>query len=207
MVLLVCAAPVIASYLTFYVIKPEGRTNYGELLQPLVSLPAPAALAVADLQGKPVPLQSVRGNWLLVSVENAPCAEACQKKLYWMRQIRTAQGKDKERVDRLWLTSDSAPLETLMLREFEGTLFLRVSAEQLAAWLPVPAGGKPAEHLYLMDPHGNIMLRWPSDADANRVKKDLGKLLRASNFWHQPKPPVIAQAPSTASAPTPQPSR
>jgi hypothetical protein len=194
-VLLVCAAPVIASYLTFYVIKPEGRTNYGELLQPMVPLPAASALALADLQGKAVDMQRVRGNWLLVSVEAAPCTEACQQKLYWMRQVRTAQGKEKERVDRLWITSDVSPLETLALREFEGTVFLRAGADQLAAWLPVPAGSTAADHLFLMDPHGNIMLRWPKNADANKVKKDLSKLLRASNFWHQPKPPALLAKP------------
>src|SRR5687768_3956828 len=53
-VLAVCASPVIASYLTYYVIRPEGRRNHGELIDP--QRPLPAINATAALDGKPVPL-------------------------------------------------------------------------------------------------------------------------------------------------------
>ena len=49
LVLAVCAAPVIASYVSFYFLKPEGRTNYGTLVE---VKPLPAA-ALTLLDGKP----------------------------------------------------------------------------------------------------------------------------------------------------------
>ena len=61
--MLVCAAPVIASYLTYYVIRPEGRRNYGELIDPQRPLPAWTGV---DAQGRTVPLDSLKQQWLLV---------------------------------------------------------------------------------------------------------------------------------------------
>lgn len=191
LVLLACAAPVIASYVVFYGVRPEGRTNYGELLSPQVALPPVSRLAVTDLQDSPLDLNQLRGNWLMLTTDSGNCDGACQKKLYWMRQLKTAQGREKTRVDRLWIANDSAPLSTTVMREFEGTVFLRAPAAQLAAWLPVPAGGVAQDHIYLMDPQGNVMLRWPKEADADRIKRDLSKLLRASNAWQKEKPPSL----------------
>src|SRR6478736_6010284 len=75
-VLLVCAAPVIASYLTYYVIRPEGRRNFGELIEPQRPMPE---LIGADLQGRPVALSSLQGQWLLVSVASGACEAACER--------------------------------------------------------------------------------------------------------------------------------
>ena len=66
LVLLVCAAPVIASYLAYFVIRPEGRTNYSELIQPL--RPIPEKLPLVDLQGRAVEAATLKGQWLLVVV-------------------------------------------------------------------------------------------------------------------------------------------
>lgn len=79
-VLLVCASPVIASYFTYYVIRPEGRRNHGELIQPQRTFPA---MEVSKLNGEKVALNSLKGQWLLVSVADAACDEACQKHLYF----------------------------------------------------------------------------------------------------------------------------
>ena len=73
--LLICASPVIASYFTYYVVRPEGRRNYGELIQPQKDMPAAVA---QSLQGQAVPLQSLKGQWLLVTVSSGACAEPCR---------------------------------------------------------------------------------------------------------------------------------
>ena len=74
LVLAVCAAPVVASYFTYFFIRPEGRTNYSQLILPTRSLPD---LALQALDGHKVPAQSLRGQWLLVVVGPADCAGAC----------------------------------------------------------------------------------------------------------------------------------
>lgn len=176
----ICAAPVVASYLAYYVIKPEGRTNYGTLLDPR-TYPIPR-LDAHSLDGKPLELDAYRGKWLMLQVDNAACAAPCQKKLFDMRQLRTAQGKERERIERVWLITDEAPLDTLIMREYDGTRLLRVKPEVLAHWLPAEPGAAISEHIYLIDPLGNLMMRWPKNANPNKIKRDLSKLLYASGI-------------------------
>lgn len=178
MVLAVCAAPMIASYFAYYVVKPAGRTNYGDLIDPR-NYPMPA-LGSTSLDGAPVPLENFKGKWLMLQVESGECAAACQKKLLEMRQLRLMQGKDMDRIERVWLITDNKPLETILMREYDGTRMLRVNADKVRSWLPVDAGTSVSDHLYLVDPLGNLMMRFPRDADPNRIKKDLTKLLKAS---------------------------
>ena len=178
MVLAVCASPMIASYFTYYVIKPEGKTNYGEILDPR-QFPVPQLNAV-NAEGKNQELSSLKGKWLMLQIDRGSCATACQKKLYNMRQLRTAQGKEKERIQRVWLITDDTPVEEKLKQGIAGTELLKVSPSVLEKWLPVEQGASIYDHIYLIDPLGNLMMRYPKDADANKIKKDLSKLLKAS---------------------------
>jgi len=177
-VLLVCAAPIIASYITYFLIKPEGRTNYGDLLDPRAH-PIPA-MASSALDGKPTTLEAYRGKWIMVKVGGSACDQKCQDMLFMMRQLRTMQGKAADRIERVWLITDNEPLETFMLRVNDGTRMLRAPADVVGKWLPLAPGGKVDEHIYLIDPLGNLMMRFPKDADPAKVKKDIAKLLKAS---------------------------
>ena len=177
-VLFVCAAPLIFSYFTYYVIKPSGRTNYGELIDPRAH-PIPA-LGTVGLDGKPLALDAYKGKWVMLQVSPGECAQACKDQLVAMRQLRLMQGKDMERVERVWLITDEAPLDTMLMRVIDGTRFLRVKPEAVKAWLPVEQGGDINQHMYLIDPLGNLMMRFPAKAEPQKVKKDIGKLLKAS---------------------------
>jgi hypothetical protein len=179
-VIAVCAAPMIASYLTYFVIKPQGRTNYGELLDPR-AYPIPA-LGSTTLDGKPISLDEYKGKWIMLQVNDAECDDACTKKLYNMRQLRLAQGKEMDRVERVWLITDDKPLETILIREYDGTRMIRAKPDLVRAWLPVESDATVADHLYMIDPLGNLMMRFPKDADPNKIKKDLAKLLKASRI-------------------------
>ena len=70
----ICATPVVASYLTYYVIRPEGRANYGTLILPTRDMPTDAALPLQDLQNQPVAASSLKGQWLLVTVAGGAAA-------------------------------------------------------------------------------------------------------------------------------------
>jgi len=177
-VVAVCAAPMIFSYLTYYVIKPTGRTNYGALIDPRL-YPIPA-LGTTTLDGKPAGLEAFKGKWIMLHVGGGDCPQACRDQLVAMRQLRLMQGKAMDRVERVWLITDAAPLDTMLMRVIEGTRMLRADAAALNKWLPVEQGGNPADHMYLIDPLGNLMMRFPKDADPNKVKKDIAKLLKAS---------------------------
>lgn len=177
-ILLVCAAPVIASYLTYYVIRPEGRTNYGELIEPM---PGIGGLAVSALDGTPADLSAVRGKWAMVVLDAGDCGKRCEERLYAIRQVRLTTGKERDRVERLLLVTGEGTPPAALLAQHEGLVVRRVAPGAVARAFPAPEGA-PAEHVYVVDPLGNVMMRFPASADPSRMKKDLAKLLRASRI-------------------------
>jgi hypothetical protein len=176
-VLAVCAAPVIASYFTYYVVHPQTARSYGELIQPPKPLPAPLA--------------KLKGQWLLVSVAGGACDAGCERNLYFQRQLRESLGKEKQRVDWVWLVDDAAPVRAELAPALSQATVVRVDAAQLAQWLAPAAGQSLHDPIYLVDPMGNWMMRFPpvprSDlAAAKNMKRDLERLLRASASWDLP---------------------
>lgn len=182
-VLLVCASPVIASYFTYYVVRPEGRRNYGELVTPQRPLPA---IATIDLSGKPSELTALKKQWLLISVASASCDATCQQRLYFQRQLRESLGKEKVRVDWVWLVTDASAIDVRLKPALIEATVLRVSPEALTQWLPPASNQRLEDHLYVVDPLGNLMMRFPANMDAPgaaKAKRDLDRLLRASGSW------------------------
>ena len=182
-VLAICAAPVIASYVTYYLIRPDTRRVFGELIDPQRPLPD---LRAASLAGGEVNLRSLKGQWLLVSVSGGACDDACQRHLYLQRQVRESLGQEKDRVDRVWLVSDDAPVPDALRLALKEATVLRVNPKALAKWLAPAEGHSVPEHLYLVDPLGNWMMRFPASLDlagAARAKRDLERVLRASASW------------------------
>jgi hypothetical protein len=180
----VCAAPVIASYLAYFVIRPAGRTNYSELMVPL--RPMPADLPLTDLQGATVKAESLKGQWLLVVVSGGACDAVCEKQLWVQRQLRETLGRDKDRVDKVWLIDDAAAPRSQTLAAIQtntSATVLRVPARALSAWLQPAAGQVLGDHIYVVDPLGHWMMRVPADPDPSKLKRDVEKLLRASAGW------------------------
>lgn len=185
-IMLCCAAPVIASYFTYYVVRPEGRRNYGELIDPQRPLPP---LQATDLQGNKINLQTLEKQWLLVSASGGACDAACVNRLYFQRQLREGLGKDKDRLEWVWLVTDDAPIPEAIQPGLKGATVLRVAEKDLATWLQPQAGHLLSDHLYVVDPMGNWMMRFPpgvSLENAPKHKRDLERLMRASAGWDQP---------------------
>ena len=186
LVLLVCAAPVIASYLAYFVVRPGARTNYGELIVPPRALPD---LPLADLQGRSVAASSLVGQWLLIVVAGGDCDATCEKALLLQRQLRETLGKEKDRVDKVWFVDDAAPVRPEVLRAIgAGTpaQVLRVPRAALAQWLEAQPGAPLEAHFYVVDPLGRWMMRAPPDPEPARLKRDIERLLRASASWDRP---------------------
>ncbi len=177
----VCIAPFVASFVAYYFYQPEGRVNYGELMADK-QLPD-AALKLVD--GSAFSLAQLRGKWLFVTVDDAACDAYCEKKLWQIRQVRKTQGKYPERIERVWLiTGGGQPAERLRT-EFEGTWLVNVTGSAVAGSTlleALPHTGAPTDHIYLVDPLGNLVLRYPREADPSRMKKDLDRLLRVSRI-------------------------
>jgi hypothetical protein len=178
LILAVCLAPIIGSTALYYLAPPKSRMNYGELISPGV-LPD---ITLAGLDGKPVALGSLRGKWTMVHVDEAGCATDCRDKLYKMRQVRLTQGKNMDRVQRLWVVSDDAAVDPGLLGEYAGTIIVRADPgnTKLLASLPPSSPETLRGHIWLVDPLGNVMLRFPPAADPSRMKTDLTRVLRVS---------------------------
>lgn len=174
LIIAVCVMPFVASYLVYYLWPPQSRMNYGTLIDPR---PFPAA-PLARLNGSRFSLAELKGRWVMLQVDASGCAEPCRRKLYQMRQVRLTQGIEMGRIERVWLVRDDGPVEPALLREYDGTHVARASSATIAA---LPAAREAADHIYLIDPLGNLMLRFPKDADPSRMKKDLERLLKVSN--------------------------
>nr|WP_322043971.1 cytochrome C oxidase subunit I [Paraburkholderia sp. J67] len=181
LIALICGAPIAISYFTYYVIKPKGgSTSYGTLIEPQRTIP-PALMVTGD-DGREVPLDSLRGRWLMISVDGSTCDEACVHKLYFMRQVRATQGAERERVATIWLRTDDANVPGVVRSAYPDTRMLRADPAALAAWLPATDTTKDSDHIYLVDPNGNLMMRFPAHPDPSKIKQDVTKLLKWSSI-------------------------
>lgn len=186
LLLLICAAPILLSYLTYYVIRPQGRMHHGELIEPQRDLPQWSA---TDLQGRAFPLTQLTGQWLLVSVGSGACSESCERMLFVQRQLHKMLNKDSERVDRVWLLTDDVVPAPALLQSIEGATVLKVAPDLLSQWLVPVSGQTLPDNLYLVDPLGRWMMRFPQAQDAQAVagiRRDLERLMRASASWDKP---------------------
>ncbi|HEX9570910.1 MAG TPA: cytochrome C oxidase subunit I, partial [Burkholderiales bacterium] len=110
-ILAFCAAPTVAAWLAYSVWPPKSRVNYGELIE---------ARALSDPRLRRLDrgffrLSQLRGKWVMLLIDSGVCVESCRKKLLYMRQVRLAQGKNAELVERVWLVADAAPPDTMLL--------------------------------------------------------------------------------------------
>ncbi len=186
LILLACALPVLLSYLTYFFIRPQGRANYATLIEPQRPLPDLVALPAQDLAGHSFPLTALKGQWLLIVVAPANCDKACERRLFMQRQLREMTGAESDRVDKIWLIDSPEPLAPAVQAAIEAkpaVAAYRVERAALAHWLEPEGGHALEDHLYIVDPLGNWMMRAPADADPVKLKKDLARLLSASSWW------------------------
>jgi hypothetical protein len=168
----VTLAPVVASYVAYYLFPRAPEANYGTLLptEPV------AGIDGTRPDGSPFRLEDLRGRWVLAAFGRGECDAGCQRKLYATRQARTMQGREQDRVVRVWFVlGDSAPPEAL-LAQHPGLVVVRVP-DAVAGRFP---GGATA--LYLIDPLGNLVLRYPENPDIKGLAGDLTRLLKASRI-------------------------
>jgi len=176
LIVALCVAPVIASYVAYYAAPPAGHTNYGELLN---APPLPNAhLRLVD--GAPFEMHELRAKWVLLMADSAQCGDACQRKLFMLRQLRLTQGKDMDRIERAWLITDDGAVAEKLAEEYRGTWLIRTGSGEILKGLPVE---RPlADYIYLIDPLGNVVLRYARDAEPGRIIKDLTRLLKTSRI-------------------------
>lgn len=186
-IMFVCSLPVAISYMAYFVAQRPANADFGEFVRPALAMPNQSLL---DLAEKPKPLAALKGQWLIVSVDGGACPQTCQAKLFLHRQLRETLGKGKERVDWVWLIDDQAPVAPSMHKPLQDAHVLRVDAVTLQAWFPAPPAGQSAtQFLYLVDPLGNTIMRFPAQFDiagAAKLRRVIERLLRGTASWDEP---------------------
>lgn len=172
----VCLLSLLASYGAYIWWRPTQHMNHGELLE---TRPLPAA-TLQDLTGREFPFETLRGKWLLLTVQPAACEARCRQKLYYMRQVRTAQNENMMRIERLWLLTGAGSPATELLAEHPGLIVARPLEPAWLATLPLRQDA--GEHIYLIDPLGNLVLRYGDESEPKGMLKDLVRLLKISRI-------------------------
>jgi cytochrome oxidase Cu insertion factor (SCO1/SenC/PrrC family) len=169
------ALPIVASVIAYNLVDPSKSVNFGELLLP------PAAISTQQferLEGGGFGFADLAGRWILVASDSGSCPAACRDKLATLRQVRLALGRNASRVERVFVVDDRAVPDSRLAAEFAGTVFVLTPRG-----LAVPSGAaNDRAHVYLVDPRGNVMMRWPAGADRKRMLADLQRLLKASQI-------------------------
>jgi len=168
-------APVAGSYLIYHFWQPERTVNYGELIEGRVLSDVP----LIRVDGEALRSSDWRGKWVLAMFDSGACDDYCVKKLYFMRQVRRAQGKEMGRIERVFFITDTATPPGATLKPYEGTWLVRGVSGVASAF---PAGRERTAHIYLIDPLGNVVLRYPRDPDPRQMIKDLQRLLKVSRI-------------------------
>jgi hypothetical protein len=190
LIILISLAPILAALVAYFNPdwRPDGSVAYGTLIEPQRQIPVSAALQATTLDGKPFDVATLKGKWLLITADSGDCQDACARKLFILRNSHASQGKNVERLARVWFITDDAPVPERVLEAYKGTVMLRVQPEQLKAFLlaesasPTVAAKALAEPMWIIDPHANLIMQYPANAEPEKVRKDISKLVYLSRI-------------------------
>ena len=168
----VCVVPALGAYLSYHYLPPDGSVNYGELIEPR-ELPTGH---LRKLDGSDFSIEQLRGQWVMVLAESGACSAECEENLYFMRQVRKAQGEKQTRLERVWLLTDDAQPDARVQEAIAGTHIVRAAGSALLADLPAASAG--GTRFFLVDPFGKAMMRYNGRIDPKRMIADLTRLLK-----------------------------
>jgi cytochrome oxidase Cu insertion factor (SCO1/SenC/PrrC family) len=161
---------------------PQGRLNNGALLNPPLDI---KQLTLNEIKRNEKRSQPNMHTWWLFTFDNGACDSACQKKVWEVRQINTALGKNQDRVQHGLIVTD-ALTQTIQpfLKDYSGLAIFETSPQQLEAWAAkITAQQLLSDHyIVIADPLGNVMLYYTPDKDPRDILEDLNKLLKYSTI-------------------------
>lgn len=176
-VALVFIIPILVSwYLVFFsdFKKGDGGTQKGELISPVIPLGEPE---VFNLKSKTI--ESITGKWTLLFFVENECNQLCEDKLYQIRQIRLALGKDRDKVDRL-LVSKNKQQWSQYTNSFNGQKYIDPTSRDYNRLIKKfnDYAGLDLKATYLIDPYGFLMMKYPQDDNPMGTIKDIERLIK-----------------------------
>jgi len=198
LLILACfAIPLILATIWLQILRVQGGT-YGDTSRGELVVPARPfeAFALQTQEGEVWGLDELRGRWSLLYLADGACEDACQQDLYHMRQVRLALNHRMDRVRRVVLPAATDPLPDTLVEEHPGLIILsgdaiardgfvsQVKAAEADMHAERGEEGTPPEFngIYLVDPNGNLMMRFSHDLDPRSMLKDLKHLLKVSRI-------------------------
>ncbi len=155
--------------------------NHGELFSPARPL---QDVALAKTNGQEFKLSELRGKWVMIYIGTSTCDQVCKDNLYKMRQSRLAQGGELKRIKRLYISIDGKPKSSLLsvLPEHEGLQVVFGSepqVEQILHQFDMTRQVVTNETIgmFIVDPLGNLVMRYQTGFEAKGLVKDLTHLL------------------------------
>jgi hypothetical protein len=97
-----------------------------------------------------------------------------------MRQIRTAQGEKMDHIERAWVILGEGQPDPGLLKLHPGLYLARASG--MASLAPLPLGSDPGAFIFVIDPLGNLVMRYDDSVEPKDILKDVTRLLRFSGI-------------------------
>jgi hypothetical protein len=169
-ILLVSAVPLALAMIMYFLQwgVPAGKTNEGLLLS--------SSGQWRELEAKVInaiaPPDTTEASWLILMHIDGECNAICGEKLYALRQIHVALGREAYRVQRA-LAMPFAIITPTMVAKYPNMRMIHIGKPHIL---------KQGTGVYLVDPMGNIMMYYTFSQIGKPILKDLKKLLRYSNI-------------------------
>jgi len=180
LILVVFAAPIAGAFLY----KPKKFNNYGDIYTPV----RPVSNLMMEGKDGITELDSLRRQWVFLVTAKSVCSQACEDNILKMRQLRFMQNNDMVRIRTVFLHTDLVTeVSDDLAAKYSPIESYSVSSNSFADWTKVlELRDAPVEankdRFYVIDPAGNLMMSYPATADPNIMKKDIKRLLKASQI-------------------------
>lgn len=151
--------------LNFWV--PDGRSYHGELIG--------NGQTRADLG-----VQADEDRWQMLVTAPKDCSVDCQQLVYLARQIQIGLGRDASRASHALAAAQplASDYEAKLTREYPQ---LQRYPMDLTTFSKA-TGDKTTPQLWIIDPHGNLVLRYDPTVKGKDLLNDLRQLLKLSNI-------------------------
>lgn len=181
LLLLTFVVPIIAAYAYFYFGGEMSTSNNGDFIVPVIDI---ETLGLSTEDGTIMNRDELTHKWYMLYIAGKDCDPSCNQRLYHMRQINIALGKNADRFQRLIIHRDimSPEFKGLITSEYPDALHAYAPGSTLANAFSLSENNLITENIYIMDPIGNIMMRFSPEISPKLILKDLNKLLKVSQI-------------------------
>ena len=179
LIVFIFALPFFISYMImddYTLDKKWNKTNYGELIEPVISI---TNIPITNVNNDLKNTSLLNGKWILIYQPHNTCMEQCLNEIYLLRQVHTALGKDADRLTRLLLSNKNTDnnLLTQVKKSYPNFIIVNKKPDALHGLIKKISSSSP---LFLVDPLGNVILKYEDNFEGKKLLKDIKKLFRLS---------------------------